>query len=72
VRVEGDTVIEFAVDSEVLELLGAALQQGRRGRAVGPNDYLANLPLATLLDLIARTVVPHDVTAQHRISYDYC
>jgi hypothetical protein len=71
--VEGDTVIEFAVDSEVLEFVGAALQQGRGGRAVGPNDYLADLPLATLLDLVARTVVrffvAKYVTAQH-LSHD--
>jgi hypothetical protein len=31
VRVEGDTVIGFAVDSEVIELVGAALQQGGVG-----------------------------------------
>jgi hypothetical protein len=63
---KGDNVIGF----EVLEFVGAAFQQGRRGRALGPYHHLAYLPLATLLDLVAQTVVrlfvPNDVTSQHQ------
>jgi hypothetical protein len=69
VRVKGDAVIGFAVYSEVLEFVGAALQQGRRWGALGPNDHLAHMPLTALLDLVAHTVVclfvANDVTAQH-------
>jgi hypothetical protein len=69
VRVEGEAVIGFAVDSEVLEFVGKAFRQERHGHALGRNDHLADMLLAILLDLVAHTMVrlfvSNDVKAHH-------
>jgi hypothetical protein len=66
-RVEGDVVVKFVVNSKILELVGSALQERRSWGALRPDHHLVKMLFASLFDLVAHSVVrllvAYDVSA---------